>query len=152
MSALAANNDKIAVKYEVLHIIQFSDRNLYSFIVVLILGFYSATKVSLVLFHKNSEDINSMKKYFLILGFIREPLIVVRNFIRLLQERRALLALSHQPVKKNMLGSVGDKFEEWSTSEGFIERSKRFDSRNTSDCLNYTSIILDASKPVSRND
>ena len=38
--------------------------------------------------------------------------------------------------------------EEWSTSEGFIERSKHFDSRNTSDKLNYTSIILDAVKPL----
>ena len=38
--------------------------------------------------------------------------------------------------------------EKWNASVGFIERSKHFDSRNTSDKLNYTSIILDAVKPV----
>jgi len=215
-----------------------------------------------------------MKKYGWIPSFIRQPLVAVRNYIRRLKGRRELLALSHQPAKRIIVGSEGDKFEgwvtterdvldlllvadwhqffiknsldailaehvwehltpkegvvaakncfdflkpgghiriavpdgyhpeadyvqqvkpggsgagaddhkvlythkslskifisvgfevslleyfdengefieeEWSTSEGFIERSKHFDSRNTSDSLNYTSIILDAIKPV----
>ena len=42
--------------------------------------------------------------------------------------------------------------KEWSASDGFIERSKRFDSRNASGNLSYTSIILDARKPVGQHD
>jgi predicted SAM-dependent methyltransferase len=191
-----------------------------------------------------------MKKYGWIPSFIRGALVAVRNYIRRLKGRRELLALSHQPVKRIIVGSEGDKFEgwvtterdvldllieadwhqffiinsldailaehvwehltpkegvvaakncfdflkpggsgagaddhkvlythkslsqifisvgfevslleyfdengefieeKWNASEGFIERSKYFDSRNTSDSLNYTSIILDAIKPV----
>lgn len=82
----------------------------------------------------------------MILGVIREALTVVRNYILSLQGMRALLALFHQAVKRILVGSEGDKFEEWSASEKFIERSKNFDS------LNYTLIILDAIKQGSRND
>jgi len=38
-------------------------------------------------------------------------------------------------------------YKEWSESDGFIERSKRFDSRNEGGKLRYTSIALDAIKP-----
>jgi predicted SAM-dependent methyltransferase len=37
-------------------------------------------------------------------------------------------------------------FVDWLSSDGFIERSRRFDSRNSDDPLAYTSIILDATK------
>lgn len=37
-------------------------------------------------------------------------------------------------------------FDDWTPSEGMIHRSKRFDSRNSSGDLRYTSIILDARK------
>jgi predicted SAM-dependent methyltransferase len=37
-------------------------------------------------------------------------------------------------------------FVDWLSSDGFIERSKRFDSRNCDTALSYTSIILDAIK------
>jgi len=43
-------------------------------------------------------------------------------------------------------------YKEWSTSDGFIERSKLFDSRNKGEKLFYTSIILDARKPVDQHD
>jgi predicted SAM-dependent methyltransferase len=42
--------------------------------------------------------------------------------------------------------------KEWSASDGFIERSKRFDSRNTAGNLSYTSIVLDARKPVDQHE
>jgi len=35
---------------------------------------------------------------------------------------------------------------EWSPSDGFIERSRRFDPRNRDIPLSYTSVILDAVK------
>ncbi len=38
---------------------------------------------------------------------------------------------------------------DWDPSEGMIQRSKRFDPRNSSERLAYTSIILDAIKPSS---
>jgi predicted SAM-dependent methyltransferase len=37
---------------------------------------------------------------------------------------------------------------DWSPTDGMIERSKRFDSRNRTGTLAYTSIILDARKPA----
>lgn len=37
--------------------------------------------------------------------------------------------------------------EDWDAAGGTIRRSRRFDPRNTEDCANYTSIILDAVKP-----
>jgi predicted SAM-dependent methyltransferase len=37
-------------------------------------------------------------------------------------------------------------FAEWSPSDGFIERSRRFDPRNRDIPLSYTSVILDAVK------
>ncbi|MDQ3828940.1 MAG: hypothetical protein M3361_06465 [Candidatus Tectomicrobia bacterium] len=37
-------------------------------------------------------------------------------------------------------------YEEWDPREGKIQRSKRFDRRNQSGKLNYTSIVLDAKK------
>jgi predicted SAM-dependent methyltransferase len=37
-------------------------------------------------------------------------------------------------------------FVDWATSDGFVERSKRFDDRNRNLPLSYTSIILDALK------
>lgn len=37
---------------------------------------------------------------------------------------------------------------DWSPADGMIKRSKRFDSRNLTHALAYTSIILDARKPV----
>ena len=37
---------------------------------------------------------------------------------------------------------------EWDPAAGMIHRSKRFDERNQSGRLNYTSIILDARKPL----
>lgn len=40
-------------------------------------------------------------------------------------------------------------FQEWSPADGMISRSSRFDSRNGTRELAYTSIILDAIKPVS---
>jgi predicted SAM-dependent methyltransferase len=58
-----------------------------------------------------------MKKYGWIPSFIREALVAVRNYIRRLKCRRELLALSHQPVKKIIVGSEGDKFEGWITTE-----------------------------------
>jgi len=39
-------------------------------------------------------------------------------------------------------------FQEWSPADGMISRSSRFDSRNGTRELTYTSIILDARKPV----
>jgi len=39
-------------------------------------------------------------------------------------------------------------FYEWSPADGMITRSKRFDPRNRTRELAYTSIILDAKKPV----
>ena len=39
-------------------------------------------------------------------------------------------------------------FQEWSPADGRIERSSRFDRRNRTRELAYTSIILDARKPV----
>ena len=39
-------------------------------------------------------------------------------------------------------------YQEWSPADGMITRSKRFDSRNRTRELAYTSIILDARKPV----
>ena len=39
-------------------------------------------------------------------------------------------------------------FQEWSPADGMIERSSRFDRRNRTRELAYTSIILDARKPV----
>jgi predicted SAM-dependent methyltransferase len=42
--------------------------------------------------------------------------------------------------------------QEWSSGDGFVERSKRFDSRNADGRLSYTSIILDARKPVDHHD
>ncbi len=38
-------------------------------------------------------------------------------------------------------------YMEWNISDGFIQRSKRFDYRNVNGVLSYTSIILDARKP-----
>jgi len=38
-------------------------------------------------------------------------------------------------------------FTDWAPSDGMIERSKRYDSRNANGRLAYTSIILDAVKP-----
>jgi predicted SAM-dependent methyltransferase len=40
-------------------------------------------------------------------------------------------------------------FHEWSPADGMISRSSRFDSRNGTRELAYTSIILDAIKPIS---
>ena len=39
-------------------------------------------------------------------------------------------------------------FQEWSPTDGMIERSSRYDRRNRTRELAYTSIILDARKPV----
>ena len=39
-------------------------------------------------------------------------------------------------------------YNEWNCTDGFIERSKRFDLRNADGALTYTSIILDARKPL----
>jgi predicted SAM-dependent methyltransferase len=39
-------------------------------------------------------------------------------------------------------------YSEWDRTDGFIERSKRFDHRNADGTLTYTSIILDARKPL----
>lgn len=39
-------------------------------------------------------------------------------------------------------------YSEWNCADGFIERSKRFDSRNVNGTLTYTSIILDARRPL----
>ena len=36
----------------------------------------------------------------------------------------------------------------WEATDGFIERSARFDPRNTVDHLKYTSLIVDAVKPI----
>ena len=41
----------------------------------------------------------------------------MRNYIRRLKGRRELLVLSHQPVKRIIVGSEGDKFEGWVTTE-----------------------------------
>lgn len=38
-------------------------------------------------------------------------------------------------------------FSEWNPADGMIQRSKRFDSRNSSASLPYTSIVMDAVKP-----
>lgn len=38
-------------------------------------------------------------------------------------------------------------YEEWNPSQGMIQRSKRFDTRNATGHLAYTSIVLDAVKP-----
>jgi predicted SAM-dependent methyltransferase len=38
--------------------------------------------------------------------------------------------------------------EDWNPEDGMICRSKRFDTRNHAGLLNYTSIILDARKPL----
>lgn len=38
-------------------------------------------------------------------------------------------------------------FEEWDTTTGFIERSTRFDDRNSENPTAYTSLIIDAFKP-----
>ncbi len=42
-------------------------------------------------------------------------------------------------------------YNEWSPIDGFIERSMRFDGRNRDGNLNYTSIILDATKTFDQN-
>lgn len=39
-------------------------------------------------------------------------------------------------------------FKEWRMSDGFVHRSKNHDARNTKGSLNYTSIIIDAIKPL----
>ena len=39
-------------------------------------------------------------------------------------------------------------YQDWSPADGMIKRSKRFDSRNLTRALAYTSIILDARKPA----
>ena len=39
-------------------------------------------------------------------------------------------------------------FKKWNTEEGMITRSSRFDKRNSPSKLSYTSIILDAYKPL----
>ena len=39
-------------------------------------------------------------------------------------------------------------YHEWNPDDGMITRSKRFDSRNATRELTYTSIILDARKPI----
>lgn len=38
--------------------------------------------------------------------------------------------------------------EEWDSADGHVERSRRFDKRNQGGTLNYTSLIVDAIKPV----
>lgn len=38
-------------------------------------------------------------------------------------------------------------FEKWDAAMGFIERSTRFDERNTENPTAYTSLIVDAFKP-----
>jgi predicted SAM-dependent methyltransferase len=43
-------------------------------------------------------------------------------------------------------------YQEWGSADGFVERSKRFDSRNAEGRLSCTSIILDPRKPVDRHD
>jgi predicted SAM-dependent methyltransferase len=40
-------------------------------------------------------------------------------------------------------------FTQWNSSDGMISRSQRYDARNSTDPLTYTSIILDAKKPSS---
>jgi predicted SAM-dependent methyltransferase len=40
-------------------------------------------------------------------------------------------------------------YQNWSTSGGYVERSLNFDSRNFKNQPNYTSVILDAIKPLS---
>ncbi|MGB6166752.1 MAG: tetratricopeptide repeat protein, partial [Geitlerinemataceae cyanobacterium] len=40
--------------------------------------------------------------------------------------------------------------QDWNPLKGMIQRSKRFDRRNQDGGLNYTSIILDAKKPLTR--
>ena len=39
-------------------------------------------------------------------------------------------------------------FDEWDPQDGMIQRSKRFDERNSAAQLAYTSVILDAFKPL----
>ncbi len=39
-------------------------------------------------------------------------------------------------------------YKEWSPDEGIIYRSMRFDERNDGSIVNYTSIIIDAKKPL----
>lgn len=39
-------------------------------------------------------------------------------------------------------------YEDWNSEDGMVCRSKRFDTRNQDGLLNYTSIILDARKPL----
>jgi predicted SAM-dependent methyltransferase len=39
-------------------------------------------------------------------------------------------------------------YEDWDAEDGQIRRSRRFDSRNTDGQLRYTSLILDARKPI----
>jgi predicted SAM-dependent methyltransferase len=38
-------------------------------------------------------------------------------------------------------------YEDWSPSDGMIQRSRKYDSRNSNGQLRYTSIVLDAVKP-----
>jgi predicted SAM-dependent methyltransferase len=38
-------------------------------------------------------------------------------------------------------------YEDWSSDDGHIERSRRYDKRNRGGTLNYTSLIVDAIKP-----
>jgi predicted SAM-dependent methyltransferase len=40
-------------------------------------------------------------------------------------------------------------YSEWAPEDGMIHRSSRFDERNLNGALNYTSLIIDAIKPVS---
>ena len=40
------------------------------------------------------------------------------------------------------------QFNEWSPNDGMIHRSLRYDPRNTDGEVNYTSLILDATKPA----
>ena len=41
--------------------------------------------------------------------------------------------------------------KDWDPNDGMIRRSKRFDHRNRDNQLNYTSIVLDAKKCISRD-
>lgn len=38
-------------------------------------------------------------------------------------------------------------YEEWDEDDGFIGRSRRFDTRNQGGTLGFTSLIIDAIKP-----
>ena len=44
------------------------------------------------------------------------------------------------------------QFNDWNPADGMIRRSMRFDERNVSNQLAYTSIVIDAVKPASARE